>query len=81
MCHVDSPADGRSHVTTIRRGDFENYFQQCQNSGCRTHSEDMLSLKLLTLACLFHRSKLSNFLQAETKVLLTSRGTAVQLGA
>ena len=49
MCHVDSPADGRGHVTTLRKGGSENYFQQCQNGGWRTHSEDTVLTEVVDI--------------------------------
>jgi hypothetical protein len=49
MCHVDSPGDGRSHVTTIRKEVSENYFQQCHNGGLRTHSEDTFLVEVIDI--------------------------------
>lgn len=49
MCHVDSPADGISHVTTIRKGVSENYFRQCQNGEWQTHSEDTFLAEVINI--------------------------------
>jgi hypothetical protein len=62
MCHVDSPADGRSHVTTIRKGVSENNFQHYQNDDWRKHSEDTVLADVTDIGrSAFHRCDLLNF--------------------
>jgi len=36
-------------VTTIRKDVSENYFQQCQNGGWRTHSEDTVLAEVIDI--------------------------------